>query len=201
MSHSPKPTSLMNSANLTRRSLLTAFGSLVLATVGFGMRKRPAAKWDDKFECIVEVEIAEIPGGRVHRPYVAIWIEDKDGKTVRTLNLWVQTTRRGPRWIPDLRRWYRSEQDRKTAKGGDLVETVSSATRQPGKYAMVWNGKDDQGKLVDQGDYVVCIEAAREHGTYQLIKKSINVGTKAFKQTFDGNVEIKSAGVEFRKRK
>jgi hypothetical protein len=190
----------LKSGGLSRRSVLTGFGSLLLASVGFGHRKLKAAKWDDKYELLVEVEIAEQGGGRVHRPYVAIWIEDASGKAVRTLNLWVQTSRRGPRWIPDLRRWYRAEQDRKTAKGGDLVETASSATRSPGKYSMVWNGKDDQGKAVDQGDYVICIEAAREHGTYQLIKKSISVGTKTFKQSFDGNIEIKSAGVEFRKR-
>jgi hypothetical protein len=35
--------------------------------------------------------------------YAAIWIEDKDQKTVKTIALWYNKGR----WLPDLRDWYR----------------------------------------------------------------------------------------------
>lgn len=158
-----------------------------------GLRRGP--KFDDRFELAIDVEIAKQEEFRVHRPYVAVYIEDKDGKAVRTLSLWVQTQRRGPKWIPDLRRWYRGEHAQ------DLIATVSSPTRNAGKYTVIWDGKNDKGALVDQGKYTVLVEAAREHGTYQLIRQEISVGGKAFKQTLEGNVEIKGAALEFRKRK
>ncbi|MBN9502120.1 MAG: hypothetical protein BGO01_10830 [Armatimonadetes bacterium 55-13] len=189
---------------LSRRGMLTGMATFALSLTSVGALAssiRRGTKWDSKYEAAINFEIDQPDGVRYHRPYVAVWLENKEGKAVRTLSLWVQTTRRGPRWIPDLRRWYRDEQDRKAANGGDLVETISSATRMPGKYTLVWNGMDDAGKPVDQGDYYVCIEAAREHGTYQLIRKSFTFTNKAFKQKLEGNLEIKEAEVEFRKRK
>jgi hypothetical protein len=188
---------------ISRRTLLSA-----LSAVGIGL---PAARvlagepvrasqFDPKFELLISYTIATQQGFRTHRPYVAVWLEDKDGKSVRTLNLYVQTGRRGPRWIPDLRRWFRREEDRKKVAGGDLVATVSAPTRDAGKYSVAWDGKNDKGELVAQGDFTVCIEAAREHGTYQLITQPVKIGTKAFKQVLTGNVEISEAQIEFRKR-
>ncbi|MBS1719041.1 MAG: DUF2271 domain-containing protein [Armatimonadetes bacterium] len=165
----------------------------------FGKKKGPS--FDSRFELSIDLEIASQEGFRVHRPYVAVYIEDAQGRPVRTIGLWVQTSRRGPRWIPDLRRWFRGESSRKEADGGDLVQTVSSATREAGKYNLVWDGKNDKGKAVEQGEYTVYIEAAREHGTYQLISKTVKIGTKAFKEKLTGNIEIKEASLEFRKRK
>ena len=189
---------------LSRRSMLAGIFSAalslpsVLALAGTRSLDR---KFDSRFEMAIEVEIATQDGWRVHRPYVAVWLEDKDGKSVRTLSLWVQTQRRGPRWIPDLRRWYRDEQNRSQVDGGNMIYTVSSATREAGKYTVIWDGKNDKGKLVDQGEYTLCIEAAREHGTYQLITKKLKVGSSAFKEALPGNIELKGAAVEFRKRK
>lgn len=190
--------------SISRRSILKGAGSLALLLPGaslFANMGLKAAKWDAKYEAAIQIEIATQQDFRVHRPYIAVWIEDKDGKSIRTISLWVQTTRRGPRWIPDLRRWFRGEQDRKQANGGDLVATSSSATREAGVYTVVWDGKNDKGELVDLGDYSVCIEAAREHGTYQLIRETLKINNKVFKKKFNGNVEIKEASIEFRKRK
>ena len=50
---------------------------------------------------------------RYQRPYVAVWVEDKDGHPVRTLTLWVTATKHGSQWIPDLKRWYRGDQARR----------------------------------------------------------------------------------------
>jgi thiamine biosynthesis lipoprotein len=189
---------------LSRRSILAAVVSFAFSLptlVAFTNPTRTARKFDPRFELAVDFEVATQDGFRVRRPYVAVWVENLDGKSVRTLSVWVQQGRKGPKWIPDLRRWYRDERSRSQTDGGDLIQTVSSPTREAGKYTLVWDGKNDQGKLVDQGEYTLCIEAARQHGTYQLITQPLKVETKTFRQTLAGNVEIKGAAVEFRKRK
>ena len=155
--------------------------------------------WNGGFELKVDLEINQPDEGRRYkRPYVAVWIEDRDGYPVKTLILWVQSTGKGPRWIPDLKRWYRSDRVRKLAEETDLVELVSEATRKPGKHSVVWKGKDNTGKLVAPGDYTVYVEAAREHGTYQLLRKKVTIGKKPFAEEFDSNVEIKAAKIEYR---
>lgn len=195
---------------ITRRRLLLRAASLLglVAATRRSWRLLPAAAaaaksaaWDDHWEMEVQLEIAAQAGGFARRPYVAVWIEDKDGVPVKTLALWVQNTGRGPRWIPDLRRWYRGERLRQLADGGNLVATVSAATRMPGTYKLLWNGRDDQGKPVTQGTYVVCVEAAREHGTYQLLRKEIIASRQALRAELGSNVEIRSATVDYRQRK
>jgi hypothetical protein len=158
-------------------------------------------KWDDRFELAVDFEIAPQEGYRYHRPYVAVWVEDPSGRRVRTLSLWVNTTGRGPRYIRELRRWFSGEREQEDAGGPDLVATMSSATRLPGQYTVTWNGRDDRGNVVDQGDYRVVIEAAREHGSYQLMQQDVTVGAKPMAADLSGNQEIARARVEYRRRK
>ncbi|MBI1322550.1 DUF2271 domain-containing protein [bacterium] len=144
----------------------------------------------------VEFEIDQPDASRRYRkPYVAVWVEDKDGLTVRTLALWLQ--KNGSRWHPDLRRWWRDDQARKLLEDSDLIETVSRPTRPAGKYDVSWDGKDDSGAPVKPGQYTILIEAAREHGTYQLIRQEVTLGDKPFAKNLAGNVEIKSARVVY----
>lgn len=164
-------------------------------------KEAPKGKpWDDAFELVVNFEINLPEGRRILRPYVAIWIEDADGYSVRTLSLWYQLGR-GVRWLNNLRRWVRGERARQAADGGDLSTTVSSATRPAGKYRVVWNGRDDKNKPVTQGKYTLYIEASREHGTYQLMRQEITVASQPFKNDIPGNLEMKSASLEFQRRK
>ena len=156
--------------------------------------------WNGGFELKFDLEINQSnEGRRYRRPYVAAWVEDKDGVQVKTLLLWVQSTGRGPRWIPDLKRWYRSDRPRKAAEGTDLVELISEATRKPGEYSVIWKGTDNNDKLVAPGEYTVYIEAVREHGTYQIMQKKVTFGTKPFSEKLDGNAEIKAASIEYRR--
>jgi len=198
----------MNSSDetsrLSRRSILAGLVSAVFSlpsVLALATTRGASKKFDTRFEMAVDIEIATQNGFRVRRPYAAVWLEDSTGKAIRTLSLWVQTGRRGPRWIPDLRRWFRDEQARMQTDGGDLVNTVASATREAGRYSFTWDGKNDKGKLVDQGEYTLYIEAARQHGTYQLIAQKLRIDTRPFKAELGGNIEIKGATVEFRKRK
>jgi len=188
---------------MSRRTLLgrlaaagvSAMGLMTLADDAFALGQGP--KWDDNFELAIDFEIAQPGGGRYHRPYVAIWMEDGSGRPVRTLLLWVNTSGRGPRYIKELRRWEGAERD--AAQG--LISTVSSATRLPGKYSVVWNGRDDGGRVLDQGTYRLFIEAAREHGSYQVIQQELTLGTSPKAVELQGNEEIAGARVEFRRRK
>jgi hypothetical protein len=192
---------------LRRRDVLARLAGVALSVTGLtaftrsaGFPRRAAPKWDDHFELAIDFEIAPQQGGRYHRPYVAIWVEDASGRPVRTLTLWVQTTGRGPRYIRELRRWFTLARDQADAGGPDLVDTVSSATRMPGRYSVSWNGRDDRGNVVEQGVYRVFIEASREHGTYQLVQRELTLGTKPVAVDLPGNDEIGSAHVEYRRR-
>ena len=155
----------------------------------------------DDYEMAVKFEINGNGGesGRYRRPYVAVWVNDKEGVAVKTLTLWIQ--KKGSRWHPDLRRWYREDQVRKLVDDTDLIETISRATRPPGKYEVIWDGKDDDGKPLPSGVYTLSIESAREHGTYQLIRKEVNLAGGPFTEELKGNPEIKSASIEYRRVK
>ncbi|HVZ24945.1 MAG TPA: DUF2271 domain-containing protein [Sediminibacterium sp.] len=154
--------------------------------------------WNNTYEVAINFEIALIEGMRVHRPFVAIWVEDSKGEPVRNISVWYNRER----WLPELKSWNRAYGPAFYAAGSNLKTTVSSATRSPGKYTMVWDGNDDKGQPAKPGKYTIIIEAAREHGTYQIMKQEIEIKKKPSAQTFNltGNVEIASAVVEIRKR-
>ncbi len=151
--------------------------------------------WNPAFELTVSLELARIDGFGGKRPYVAVWIEDKDRLPVRTLALWFQKSR----WLPDLKSWYRGDRLRALADGTELIASVSSATRPAGKYSLIWDGKDNQGKPVKAGVYNVCIEAAREHGTYQIIRQEMDFSAVPKHVDLTGNVEIASASLDYHK--
>jgi thiamine biosynthesis lipoprotein len=155
-----------------------------------------ADEWPREATLTFSFELNKPATDRYRRPYVAVWIEDADGLPVKTLILWLQEGR-GARWHRDLKRWFKQDQVRQLVDDKKLIGTVSAATRAPGSYKAVWDGKDDQGKLVKQGKYTLYIEAAREHGTYQLASATVVVGAKKQEGTLKGNAEIKSAAFKY----
>jgi len=151
---------------------------------------------DAAFQLVLDVEINRpSKSGRYRRPYVAAWVEDADGFPVKTLLLWVQNG--GGRWIPDLKRWYRADRLRKMSEETDLVKSVSEATRQPGQHTASWDGRDNAGAPLPPGEYTICLEAAREHGTYQFDRRTVTLGEKPVREAFDGGAEIKSATLTY----
>ncbi len=144
--------------------------------------------WTAGQELLINVELANL-GGYARRPYVAVWIEDEQHKPVRRLALWY----RKPRWLPDLRSF--SEAQREVPI--DLM-SIASATRNAGNYSLIWDGKNDQGEYVALGNYTVYIEAAREHGTYQLMKQTMKFDGKAKTQALSGNEEIAGANLVYK---
>jgi thiamine biosynthesis lipoprotein len=155
-----------------------------------------AGMWDPSYQLTIDLEIARPEGMRARRPYVAVWIEDKDKFPVRTIALWIERQR----WLPELRAWYRDNRTRATADGKDITASVSSATRSPGRYTLKWDGNDNAGKPVKAGTYTVWIEAAREHGTYQVIRQEVDFNGTPKQVPLRGGTEISAASLDYAKR-
>jgi thiamine biosynthesis lipoprotein len=152
--------------------------------------------WNPEFELAIDLTLPRFEEARAHRPYVAVWIEDADHFPVRTLTLWAQN----PRWLPELKQWYRDDQMRNLSEGTDISRTISSATRPAGSYTLKWDGKDNQGKPVKAGEYTVVVEAAREHGGYQVGRKSIRFTGKPEQATLAPGQELGTVTLDYRKR-
>jgi len=152
--------------------------------------------WDPSFELVVNFELARVESQRYRRPFVAVWIEDKDKFPIRTIALWFDKAR----WLPDLKGWYRADRIRALAEGNDITSSVSSATRAPGKYSVKWDGKDARGQTVKAGKYTVFLEVAREHGTYQLIRQEMEFGSVPKQINLPGNPEVASASFDYHKK-
>ncbi len=82
----------------------------------------------------------------------------------------------------------------------DMIITVARPTRPPGRYTVIWDGKDNKGKPLGRGEYTLYIDAAREHGTYQSLQQKLAIGDVPFKFDLGGGVEIKAASVAYRKK-
>ncbi len=151
-------------------------------------------EWDKSYEVNISFELARFEG-RFRRPFVAVWVEDSKKKTIKTLALWYNK----PRWLPDLKEWYRKNNGKYSPETKDIA-TISSATRPPGSYILKWDGKDEEGKNVAADTYTIYIEAAREHGTYQLIKQEVVCKGKAQEWVLKGNEEISAATISYKKK-
>jgi thiamine biosynthesis lipoprotein len=154
-----------------------------------------ASQWNPKYELTVTIELNLIEGYRVHRPYVAVWIEDEQHAPVRTIALWFGKYK----FLHELRAWSREESRRSVSEDTHVMNSVSSATRPPGKYTFMWDGRDDFGNLVNAGKYTVMIEAVREHGSYQLMHQEIDFNGSPKQFQLPGDVEIASATLDYHK--
>jgi thiamine biosynthesis lipoprotein ApbE len=141
-----------------------------------------AQAWPAGYEVSIGVALKDLaqpspgqqPGGRrggrggYRRPYVAVWVQDDSGKTVRTISVWGSQ----PRWVPELSYWWK-------AIGGDesAVRATTRATRPPGKYNITWDGKDDAGNALPRGSYTITLEINREHGRH--VKESATIDCAA----------------------
>ncbi len=132
-------------------------------------------------------------GGGIKNPYVVVWIENAAGVPIRSISLNYQAGR-GEQYLRDLTRWAR------TAQASASVATISSATKVPGVYKIVWDGNDDKKAPVAQGDYFVCIEASREHGPYEIVREQISIGADPFVKPLAAKGELQDVTVELRAR-
>lgn len=156
-----------------------------------GEKKPDESKlWLADYQLKVSTSLPQ-PAGRARRPYVAVWIEDSKEKAVRTLVVWGNA----PRWLPELSGWWKIARDDKA-----LVAALTRATRGPGKYDIVWDGKDDRGKVLPQGTYTVKVEVHREHGRHVYQTGKIVCGAEEAKLTLEKNDETGETTVTYGKK-
>jgi thiamine biosynthesis lipoprotein len=116
--------------------------------------------WPRDFQATIKFELTQY--GK--RPYVAAWVQDGEGKVVRTLAFWG----RQPKYERELSYWWQATGDDHSA-----IQSLSRATRPPGAYSLAWDGKDDQGNPLPKGTYTVFLEINREHGRH--VKESVKL--------------------------
>ncbi len=145
-------------------------------------------------EMVISFTYTQAVGGKNERPYVAVWIEDAAGELATTVALWYEQGRRGDRWLDHLSRWFDADLERIAAGGRDDVATVSSATRAPGTYAVVWDGTVADFPAI-AGDYFVCVEAVREEGPYSLIRQPFTLTGELADTALPADGELSEASV------
>lgn len=149
-----------------------------------------ADAWPKDFQVSINVEIKAATQSRSKRPYVAIWIEDANEKIVRTVAIWGNRDK----YIADLSNWFK-------ASGGDrsynLFKSISRATRAAGKYSVVWDGLDDQGKALPKGDYTVCVELNRENGHHGMESADISCRDEHKSADLAATAESEAATIEY----
>ncbi len=172
----------------SRRNLLRRLAAGVL---GLGLLQAQKTPWPQGME--LEVAFAYEGGGsRYRNPYVAVYIEDERGSLVRTLALLVKPGK-GERWWNELRRIF-------MALGLEGMRTRSGPTRPPGRYRLVWDGRDEKGQAVGQGVYYVCVEYAREHGPYELFRERVEIGPNPFQRSYTREGELREVSLAYRKK-
>ena len=148
--------------------------------------------WNKGYILQIDLEVARISEQFVHRPFVAIWVQDANQKPIKLLSVWFNK----PKWLRDLREFFKNY-GANFSPGAFSMSASAGATRSAGKYSIVWDGKDEAGNYVPPGTYAIQIEAAREHGTYQMMSGSIECSKKPATITIPGNTEIAGATISY----
>lgn len=148
-----------------------------------------ASSWPKGYQLTVDLEIPDLDVPKYVRPYVAAWIADEDRNLIRILMLAGDE----PRWMEENYYWFR----RFGRKAGSLVDAMSGPTRRPGVYTLVWDGLNDDGEAVAPGDYILHVEAAREHGGHQHDSLDLPLSAGAFTDEIPAGAELGTVRVRF----
>ncbi|QDT05728.1 hypothetical protein K227x_41310 [Rubripirellula lacrimiformis] len=171
---------------------LTLLLVIGVGTVGAG--QPDAAKLE------VSLEIPRLSVSEYHRPYIAVWIQDKDRNVVANLAAWYQLTGsregEGTKWLPDLRQWWR-----RSGRSLELpVDGVSGATRPVGKHVLKFADDDKRLTQLKPGKYELYVEAAREVGGRELVHIEFTWPTEQpFFETATGDSELGEVSLAIRK--
>lgn len=140
-----------------------------------------ATTWPKGYQAQLEVNIPKLAVEKYRAPYVSIWVTDTDKKLVRTLAVWGNDEK----WINSNYVWWR-----RYGRQMQNLDAVAKPSRQPGQYKLAWDGKDEQGKMVNAGQYVIHIETSREHGDRSYQTFELEVAPKAVNKTLPAQAEI-----------
>ena len=150
----------------------------------------------NKLEVSFDYERQAGPGSNQY----AVWVEDVNGRVVKTLFVTSFTTKGRARGNEPLVRGYKKRPLCvptwvKNVKAEELsdaqLDAVTGATpKASGRQTFVWDFKDENGKKVAKGKYKICVEAT-------LINKSIIYFEGSFStQDKKGKIALKSSLTE-----
>lgn len=128
-------------------------------------------------------------GRRIENPFIAVWVEDTAGNLVRTISLWYEVHEESAEWLAHLTQWT-------AATDATIDTTTSGATRIPGEYTVTWDGVDDDGAVVADGEYVLFVEAARRGGAHDVTSAMLTVGGDGFDVTLPDSGELTALSAE-----
>lgn len=137
----------------------------------------------------VDYNVPKIRAGDYEYPYVAAWVTDAESKPVRLLLLLGDS----PRWIEENYIYWR----RVGRKNAAVIDHVARPTRPPGSYSLVWDGRDEHGRPVEQGEYILHVEASREHGGHQYEKLTLSLRDQVVSATSEPGSELGAVRASF----
>jgi FAD:protein FMN transferase len=148
------------------------------------------AAWPETFQVDIGVVLKKHAGNayRIHRPYVAVWVKNAKGYIVRTVAAWGEDNRYQRR----LSSWWNNPRE-----GKEEPRLVARATRAPGAYTVVWDGKDDFGRRVPAGDYTIAVEICREDGHHVVESVALTCGSEPVKATLRETAESDASVVGY----
>ena len=106
---------------------------------------------------------------------LAVWIEDQKGNHIRTLFATHFTATGGYKYRPVSLSEWASKFDLRNATN-EQVDAVSGSTPQSGKQIVIWDGKDQSGKNVADGKYIIRMEANIHNEDRMFFRAEVNVG-------------------------
>jgi hypothetical protein len=124
-------------------------------------------------EFVIEIELPRIPVAEYHRPYVAGWIEDGQGRPVAPMLVWYDVKKRedgGKRWLPEMRTWWRRAGRAMTLPANG----ITGATRAPGRNVIALPAGGSPLSSLPAGQYSFAVEAAREAGGREVVRAPFN---------------------------
>ena len=148
-----------------------------------------ANPWPEGWRLKVAYEIPRGTSGDYENPYVAVWVTDDDGKPVRNLLLLGDE----PRWQEENYVHWR----RVGRKLPAIVDQVARPTRPPGSYEIIWDGRDDHGRLMPQGQYTLHVECSREHGRHQYEKTALDLRAAPLAASIDPGAELGAVRIAY----
>ncbi len=150
---------------------MKAATGLILLALGLGLASRVEAQAG---RVAITYRLDRI--GKTASNQIAVWIEDENGRHVRTLFATDFTARkRGflkraqsvPTWVrtAGIADWTQAQ-----------IDAVSGATQKPGQISLAWDCTDAQGRRVPDGVYVYRIEGNLQWENTVLWTGRITVG-------------------------
>ena len=113
---------------------------------------------------------------------IAIWLEDANGNYIKTIYITDFTGRREgwKKRNQSLSNWQKKANAIKMSQAE--IDAVSKATPKQGNVNIIWDCKDNNGKLVKDGNYKIVVEATIYQDNNVLYTAEINIGDKANSQ-------------------